>query len=115
MNYEDILKLCSLTLNQFQCRQWYAARRFRISASNNIHSIKIWTRKSIDKLVNDILYPSNVKSESTKYSLSEENNVQIEYEKLNDCEVKKIGVIISKKQPWLCASLDHVIFLYILQ
>lgn len=67
---ETIFKLCSLTLKQAQCQEWYQARRFRLSASSNIHSIKVRTRKTIEKLVNDILYPTNVDSDSTNYGLS---------------------------------------------
>lgn len=109
MNNDDICKLCCETIDQSQCSQWFEARRLRLSASSNIHNIKIRTRKTIDKLVNDILYPANVDSESTNYGLSEEDAARKKYEELNDCEVKKTGVIVCEKQPWLCASLDGVV------
>ena len=109
MNNDDICKLCCETIDQSQCSQWFEARRLRLSASSNIHNIKIRTRKTIDKLVNDILYPANVDSESTNYGLSEEDAARKKYEELNDCEVKKTGVIVCEKQPWLCASLNGVV------
>lgn len=31
------------------------------------------------------------------------------YEKLYECEVKKVGVLISSSQPWLCGSFDGVV------
>lgn len=98
MSDANILTSCSRTLNQSQCTEWNAARRFRLSASSNIHSIMVRTRKSIEKLVNEILYPANIENASTKYGLSQENNAKIKYEKLNGCEVKKVGVIVFNKQ-----------------
>ncbi|KAK0073865.1 hypothetical protein PV326_012997, partial [Microctonus aethiopoides] len=77
----------------------------RLSASSNIHSIKVQIRKTIDKLVCDILYPSNVANDSTNYGLSHENKAKEKYEYIYGCEVKKVGVIVSKQQPWLCASV----------
>lgn len=106
---EAILELCSLTVNQSECQEWYEARRLRLSASSNIHSIKIRTRKTVEKLVYDILYPAIVNNDNTNYGLSHEDKAKEKYEKLNNSEVKKVGVIVSKKQPWLCASIDGVI------
>ncbi|KAK0072313.1 hypothetical protein PV325_011565 [Microctonus aethiopoides] len=81
---ENILKLCCRTLNQSQCQEWDQARRSRLSASSNIHSIKVQIRKTID---------------------NHENKAKEKYEYIYGCEVKKVGVIVSKQQPWLCASV----------
>lgn len=109
MSEKKIFKLSCLTVNQSQCEEWYQARRFRLLASSNIHCIKIRIRKTIDKLVNDILYPSNVNNECTNYGLTHENKAKEKYQDLNGCEVKKVDVIVSDKQPWLCASIDGVV------
>lgn len=106
---QAIYELCSLTLNQSQCKEWHQARRFRLSASSNIHSIKIRSRKTIEKLVHDILYPCKVDNDSTNYGLSHEDKAKERYEQLSCCQVKKVGVIVSNKQPWLCASIDGVV------
>lgn len=38
-----------------------------------------------------------------------ESSARKKYEQINNCIVKRVGVIISKYQPWLCASLDGVV------
>ena len=59
LSEEDITALVCKTLGQSSCNDWLKAKRLRISASTNVHSIKTLTRKSVDSLVSDILYPKN--------------------------------------------------------
>ena len=60
LSEEDITALACKTLAQSLCNDWFKARRLKISASTNVHSIKTLTRKSFDSLVSDILYPKKL-------------------------------------------------------
>lgn len=106
---EDIIHICSNTIKQSACQNWYAIRHVRITASKNIHSIKTRATKTIQSLVSSILNPKKVDCAATRYGLCNEQKAILLYEKLNFCQVKKVGAIISKDQPWLCASIDGVV------
>lgn len=109
LSEKEIIQLCCDTLKQSSSREWYKARRLRISASSNVHSIKTLSRKPIEKLVGEMLYPDKIDCASTRYGLREEGNARKMYEEVTHCMVKSVGVIVSALQPWLCASLDGVV------
>ncbi|KAL1509246.1 hypothetical protein ABEB36_004012 [Hypothenemus hampei] len=109
MTKKDIVETCCNTIRQFKCSEWYTVRRLRISASTNVHRIKSRTRKTIENLVYSILYPKNFHCEAIQYGLKNEDQALRQYEILNNCEVKKVGVIVSENQSWLCASIDGVV------
>ena len=44
-----------------------------------------------------------------KYGQSHENVARSLYEKMFKCKVIQVGLLISSKQPWACASLDGVV------
>ncbi|KAH0555006.1 hypothetical protein KQX54_014647 [Cotesia glomerata] len=109
MSEKDIIKLCCETLGQSTCAEWYAARQLRLSASKNVHSIKVRTTKTIESLVSEILHPKKIDCVSTRYGLNNESLAREEYERVNNYIVKRVGIIVCKFQPWLCASLDGVV------
>ena len=56
MDRESIINLCCETLEQSNCSKWFKAWQSRISASQNVHSIKI-RKKTEESLVMDMLNP----------------------------------------------------------
>lgn len=106
---EDIIQLCCDTLEQSKCDKWFEVRNLRISASKNVHDIKCRKKKPVEKLVAEILYPKKINTPALRYGIENEANATKEYERLYSTTVKKVGVIICEKQPWLCASLDGII------
>lgn len=60
-------------------------------------------------LVSNFWDPKEVDCEATQYDLRCEQKAVEKYEKLNQCQVKREGVISNKDQPWLCASVDGVV------
>lgn len=58
----------------------------------------------MESLIEEMLFPKKVDTASTRYESS-----QPQYAKFYGVSVKKVGLIISKKQPWLCVSLDGVV------
>ena len=98
-------QLCCDTVKQSLCDNWFKARRLRVSASKHAHNIKSAVRRSADSLVIEMLYPKNIDTPAMKYRRDNEENARREYEILFNVSVIKIGVIISKYQHWLCASL----------
>ena len=105
----EIKNLCSKTLKQSDCPDWFAIRQTRISASSKAHSIKTLKTKSISSLIEDFLHPKNVKTPATMYGCKFEKVALSSYEKLFNVSVKKVGALISKFQPWLIVSLDGVV------
>lgn len=67
INDENLLIVCCKTIQQWKYEDWYAARRLRISASTNVHNIKVHKTKTIDSLVSSILHPRKIECEATRY------------------------------------------------
>lgn len=105
----EILKLCCDTVEQSLNNMWRKERSLRISASSKVHKIKIRNKKTIESLVNEFIEDKSIKNKSLDYGLKNEIKAKVLYEKLHNCKVFSVGVIISKYQPWLCASLDGVV------
>ena len=106
---DAIIKLCCDTLQQSESDTWYAARRLRISASTNVHSIKTRKTKSIEALVQEMLYPKKVDTTATRYGKNSESNARKQYELLYGVCVQQFGLVISEDQQWLCASPDGAV------
>lgn len=109
LSEQEIVNLSCQTVKQSSSSNWFKARRLRISASSNVHNIKVLIRKPVEALVSDILNPSKIDSASTRYGLKMETHAKEKYQELTNCIVKRVGVLVSKFQPWLCASLDGVV------
>lgn len=107
---ELIIKLCCDTLEQYNSNVWFEARKVRLSANKAVHSIKSRIKKNEDSLVQDLLFPKKFETSSTKYGLENEAKARQEYEKLYNVCVKQLGVLVSKHQPWLCASIDGLVY-----
>ena len=105
---ENAVKLSCATLMQSKCKEWYDARKLRISASTNVHKIKIRKKKTIESLISDIISPKKIETASLKYGIQHELHAKRAYEQLTGYTVKQLGDIVSTQQPWLCASLDGV-------
>lgn len=41
INDENLINVCCKTIQQWKSEDWYAARRLRISASTNVHNMKV--------------------------------------------------------------------------
>ncbi|CAG5083074.1 Protein of unknown function [Cotesia congregata] len=80
-----------------------------INLTWNDPNIKVLSRKPVEALVSDMLNPSKIDSASTRYGLKMETHAKDKYQELTNCIVKRVGVLVSKFQPWLCASLDGVV------
>ncbi|XP_074101313.1 uncharacterized protein LOC141528918 [Cotesia typhae] len=109
LSEQEIINLSYQTVKQSSSNNWFKARRLRISASSNVHNIKVLSRKPVETLVSDMLNPSKIDNASTRYGLKMETHAKDKYQELANCIVKRVGVLVSKFQPWLCASLDGVV------
>lgn len=107
---KEIIQLCCDTLEQSNCQSWFEARKLRISASINVHCIKRRVKKPVESIVAEMLYPKDVKTAATRYGRDNESLAAEKYQKVHGTNVKKVGLIVSEQQPWLCASLDGVVF-----
>lgn len=112
LNETQIIKMCVETRGQSYSDEWFSARNIRISASSRAHSIKTRQSKNIDALINKFLTPSNFTGQAKKnthYGLKNEGKALKDYETIHGTKVIQIGVVVSKTQPWLCASPDGVV------
>lgn len=75
----DIIKLSCETLAQSKCKNWFLARRKRVSASKNAHHIKCRNKKSIESLLSEMLYEKKINTKSTQYGVSNESNARNKY------------------------------------
>ena len=66
-SFEEIVQLCCETVQQSMCKKWFIERKLRFTASSNVHDIYVRKTKTVDKLVKDILNPSNANTQATKY------------------------------------------------
>lgn len=101
MTKEKIINLRCDTINQAACKSWFEARECRISASSNVHSIKSRHKKTVEKLLSEMLNPSKVETSATQYGQKHKKDALSKYEKIYNVEVVKVGVIVSEQQPWL--------------
>ncbi|KAL4711084.1 hypothetical protein ACJJTC_009455 [Scirpophaga incertulas] len=88
INEETLINVCCKTIEQSKCEDWYANRRLRISASTNVHHIKVQKTKTTESLVSSFLHPRKIECEATKYGLRNEQHALHEYEKLHSCKVQ---------------------------
>lgn len=106
---KDIIELCCDTLKQSKCSKWFQARSLRLSASKQVHSIKTRSKKTIEALVSEMLDSKKVDTPALRYGIKHESDAMLEYENMFNVKVHKVGLLVSEKQPWLCASLDGVV------
>ncbi|XP_071580317.1 uncharacterized protein [Temnothorax nylanderi] len=108
----QIIQICVDTRGQSYSDKWFSVRNIRISASSRAHSIKTRQSEKIDALVNKFLTPSCINGQAkknTQYGSKNEGKALKEYEAIHGAKVIQIGVVVSKTQPWLCASPDGVV------
>lgn len=106
---DAIVKLCCDTLGQSDNKIWFENRQLRISASSNVYHIKIRSRKPVEKLVNEILYPVSVDVRATKYGLKSEQCAINLYQKLYNVKIQQVGLMVHRVQSWLCASAYAIV------
>ena len=106
LSKDEIIKLCCDTFQQSRCDRWFEARLLRISARKDVHNVKVRKTKTVESLVNEMLNPVRVVTSVTRYGKDNESVATEQYQNLFNYSVKSVGVIVSKSQSWLCASLD---------
>lgn len=109
LSSQEIITLCTETIDQAMCAKWRSARSWRFSASSTIHKVKIRKSKTIYSLLSELIFPNEVNTSSMQYGKDNESDARKLYEKMSHKQVKEVGVIVSKYQPWLCASPDGVV------
>ncbi|XP_068085057.1 uncharacterized protein [Anabrus simplex] len=108
---DHIIKISLDTLSQSGSPRWFQERKIRISASTKAHRIKT-TRYNFDTLalafvtespigraaLNNLSYGSEMESEAIEC-----------YGSSFGVRVIRCGLIIHKKQPWICGSPDGIV------
>jgi len=112
---EDRIKaIFNHTMDQLD-QYWLNNRKYRISASAEVHKIKtlkILTHEKQMSLAKSLLItkPLFGKAEkNVKYGQQTENTAFNAYSKLVGLEVIKCGLIVHVNKPWLCASPNGIV------
>uniref|UniRef100_A0A6P7GZQ9 Tonsoku-like protein n=1 Tax=Diabrotica virgifera virgifera TaxID=50390 RepID=A0A6P7GZQ9_DIAVI len=69
---EETMKLCCETIKQSMCKLWFDVRRQHLTASKDVHNIKVRRTKTIESLVQTKLNPTSINTESTRYGVTNE-------------------------------------------
>ncbi|KAG5858289.1 hypothetical protein JTB14_025697 [Gonioctena quinquepunctata] len=109
LSRNQIVKLACDTLVQSECDEWFNSRYLRISASKKAYCIKSGVKKTVESLIGDMLFPKKLDISATIYGREHESKARVMYKSLFNVNVMNVGVVVSEKQPWLCASLDGVV------
>lgn len=109
LSNEQIIDLAASTIDQAKNNLWLQARSLRISSSKYVHIINRRRNKTKESLVNDMLTPKPINNTACKYGVQNEPVARKVFEKTFGVTVYSVGLIISKKQPWLCASGDGAV------
>ncbi|KAG5887810.1 hypothetical protein JTB14_019401 [Gonioctena quinquepunctata] len=100
--YEKVIKLSRNQIVKLACDEWFNSRYLRVSASKNAYCIKSRVKKTVESLIGDMLFPKKLDIRATRYGREHESKAREMYESLFN--VMNVGVVVSEKQPWLCAS-----------
>ncbi|XP_067142194.1 uncharacterized protein [Centruroides vittatus] len=99
--------ICVKTVNQSQCTEWFSERRKRLSASI-AHRIKT-RRDHYNSLAYNLAFGKLKPTVSMKYGICNEPLAIEEFSKSYHFSVRKSGLIVNVRQPWLCCSPDGLI------
>jgi hypothetical protein len=127
---EEITNINDITLNQWQCKEWYGNKAGFITASK---CKKIFTRQKtlekhandkhdVSRIVKEIVHPTmpmpskQVNSEPQTprdWGLFHEDSARdayfrVERHKHSKIQLQRLGFLISNKKPFLGASLDNI-------
>ena len=58
-----------------------------------------------------MLFSKHVSNNAIDYGKEMESVAREQYEREHDVSVERVGVIVCHKKPWLCASLDGVVYI----
>jgi putative phage-type endonuclease len=102
---DDAVNVFLSTTGQSKSREWFKARKNRISASR-AHSI-VNARKKETCL--KYFFESSFDSENLRYGRETEPIAKTAYQNLTLNEVIESGLVIKSQKPWLCASPDAIV------
>ncbi|KAG5879535.1 hypothetical protein JTB14_005542 [Gonioctena quinquepunctata] len=109
LSKNQIVKLACDTLVQSECDEWFNSRYWRVSASKKAYCIKSRVKTTVESVIGDMLFPKELDIRATRYGREHNSKVRDMYKSLFNVNVMNVGVVVSEKQPWLCASLDVVV------
>lgn len=109
VNETEIIDLCIRTREQSDSSEWIQARNLRITASSNVHAIKVFKGKNFSALAKNLVNPKTFSGPSVEYGKRKESLALRAYKKSKNVDVIPLGLLVSVSQPWLGASVDGVV------
>jgi hypothetical protein len=107
---EEWMEVAFNSCGQSQTSVWFKQRQLRITCSSKAHRIK--TRlNNFETLAQRFVKEKTVRpTVAMKYGMNTEPVARAAFEKLQDCTVHEVGLIISPIQPYLACSPDGIIY-----
>ncbi|XP_065164667.1 uncharacterized protein [Atheta coriaria] len=104
------LNISQESTGQSQTQVWFAERFVRITSSQRAHQIKT-RRTNLEGLAKQFINQSfkGALTPDMRYGIEMEPNAASKFEELTGLAVHRVGLIISKKQPFLACSPDGII------
>ena len=93
------------TTRQSRCKEWFSARKMRISASRG-HLIGNARKK---ETCLKYFFESSFESANLRYGREMEPKAKEKYKSLTLSEVIDSGLVVKTGQPWLCATPDGIV------
>nr|XP_018903417.1 PREDICTED: uncharacterized protein LOC109034621 [Bemisia tabaci] len=97
------------TKAQKKCDQWWAERRYRLTASDYARICKMRPSTLPGRTVKSILYKVEFKSAATDWGNDHEDEALKKFEDVFGKQTKKCGVFIDLERPYLAASPDALV------
>jgi putative phage-type endonuclease len=102
---DKIRLIFAKTTQQSLCKEWFKERKFRVSASR---AHKLWKARKQSTLLS-YFFKASQDLVNLRYGREMEPVARFKYEQVTGNKVLSSGLIVKKKQPWLCASPDGIV------
>lgn len=103
---QDAAQIAALTVDQSNSDLWFKERQKRLTASNFGRVCKLLDTTPRANVVKDLLYSTFKGNVYTNYGKENEDNAIRQFEQLTGKKVRKAGLLIGRKFPFLAASPD---------
>ena len=102
---EQAIDIFINTIGQSTTKEWFTARKFRISASK-AHLIANARKK---ETCLKYFFEGSFDSTNLRYGRDMEPIAREKYRELTKNEIFQSGLVVQKEKPWLCASPDAIV------
>lgn len=94
---------------QAKCTPWFANREWRLTASKFGDICHMSSRRNVEKMCNNILYPPSLKTRAVIHGRTHEVDAKRKFTEIYNLRVKECGLIIHPSHHYLAATPDGLV------